>query len=85
MWGLLLDTAGSSILELSARAIAGAVVSLFILLLLANIFKRNEDVKQYIFVLVLAVVLLASTILFMTALVHIQDATLVLAKGVVST
>ena len=50
MWALLVDSAGSSILELSIRAIIGAIVALFILLLLASVFRRNEEIKQYAFV-----------------------------------
>jgi hypothetical protein len=72
MWGLLFDS-GSSILNVSIRTISGSLVAIFILLLLATVFKRHEDVRQYIFVVILAVIFLTSTLLFMTALVHLQN------------
>jgi hypothetical protein len=82
MWDLLIDSTGSSILELSARAVSGTAIMLFVLFVLAGIFKRSESVKQYIFTLILAIILIASGILFITALVHMQDGVLAFSGGV---
>jgi hypothetical protein len=85
MWDLLIDSAGTSILELSARAVIGATVALFMLFVIMGVFKRNETIKQYVFVLALTVILIASSILFITALVHMQDTVLVFNSGVINT
>lgn len=73
MWDLLLDTAGSSILELSAKAIVGSVIVVFVLLILGAVLKRNKTVRLYIFILILAIIFSASVLLFLTAIVHMQD------------
>jgi uncharacterized membrane protein len=77
MWDLLVNTAGSSILELSARAIIGSAVALFVLLILASLFKHSKVVRLYIFIMVIAIIFTASTLLFVTALAYMQD------KGVI--
>lgn len=81
MWDLLIDSAGTSIIELSARAVSGTAIMLFVLFVLAGIFKRSESVKQYIFALILTIILIASGILFITALVHMQDGVLAFSDG----
>ena len=73
MWDLLVDTAGSSILELSARAIVGSTIVIFVLLVLAAVLKRNKVARLYIFIVSAAIIFTASILLFITALEHMQD------------
>ena len=83
MWDLFVDTAGSSILELSVRAIIGGVVVTFILLVLATVFKRNKAVQLYVFILLIAIIFSASALLFLTAIVHMQDTGVISLLGIV--
>jgi hypothetical protein len=73
MGDLLVAGTNSTIVDLSSRAIFGATVTLFVLLLLNALFKKNAEVKKYLFVLTIAVILFATTVLLVTALVNIQD------------
>ncbi len=84
MWDLIIDTAGASILELSTRAVGGGAIALLFLFLLAGLFKRNADVKQYCFVLIVIIILLVSGVLFATALVNMQETILTATNGVIS-
>jgi hypothetical protein len=75
--------ANSIITDLSYRAVVGATVVLFLLLLLTVLIRHNERLKQVLFLLVVATILFASTVLFTTAIVHLQD-TATSATGVTS-
>lgn len=66
-------TANVIITNLSTRALAGTCVVLAFLLLFTALFHRNRQVKDILFMLVVAVILLTSTVLFTTAIMHIQQ------------
>jgi|GEM_PF-2959947 len=69
----LIATSTDIILELSVRAIIGASIALVLLLVIGSAFRRNDKVKQLLFLLVVGIVLCASSVLFATALVHIRQ------------
>jgi multidrug transporter EmrE-like cation transporter len=66
-------TATSSVVVLCARAIAGAVIAVFLILILNSLLKKNHEVKRILFILLVSVILITSTILFTTALDNIQN------------
>lgn len=66
-------TATSSVVMLSAKAIAGAVITVFLILILNSLFKKNHEVKRILFFLLVSVILITSIILFTTALDNIQN------------
>ena len=74
-------TSTDIILELSARAIIGASVALLFILLLGGAFKHSAKAKQILFILVIGVVLCASSVLLTTALVYMQQTTDVFYMG----
>lgn len=65
--------ANSIITDLSYRAIMSATVAIFFVLLFTILFRRNEFAKQIMFVLLVAIVITASTVLFTTAYFHLQQ------------
>jgi hypothetical protein len=72
MGDFLVAGTNSTIVEFSSRAIFGAVAALFVLFLLNSLFK-NSEVKKYLFILVIAVILLATTVLFVSALATVRE------------
>jgi len=70
-----------SVSSLSIRAVGGTIVAILFLLLIAALFKRNNELKRIIFILMVAMILFASTFLFMTALNHIQDGTSIVSMA----
>ena len=83
MQDLLIEAIGTPIIELSTRAIGGGAIALLALLLFANMFKRNEELKQYFFILILLVIFVVSGLLFITAMVNMQDIFLGMLKEVI--
>ncbi|MEI6237323.1 MAG: hypothetical protein WCP03_01845 [Candidatus Saccharibacteria bacterium] len=65
-------SATSSVIVLCTRAIIGAIVAVFLILMLNSLLKRSNDFKRILFITLVTVILLTSTILFMTALNSIQ-------------
>jgi len=63
----------TEILNLSTRAIIGASISLVLLFVITSLFRKNVQLQRLLFIIVLAVILFATTVLFTTALIHIQD------------
>lgn len=66
-------TINSGVIELSIRAIVGASLALFMLFVITALFRQNEELKKLLFLLIVAVVVFASTILIATAMLHLQD------------
>lgn len=69
----LIATSTDIILELSTRAIIGASLALVFLFIIASAFRHNEKAKQLIFLLIIGVILCASSVLLTTALFYIQQ------------
>jgi multidrug transporter EmrE-like cation transporter len=65
-------SASSSVIVLCTRAIIGAIVAVFLILMLNSLLKHSSDFKRILFIILVSVILLTSTILFMTALNNIQ-------------
>lgn len=78
----LIATSTDIILELSARAIMGASIALILLLVVGSAFRRNDKAKQLLFLLIVGIVLCASSVLLATALVHIQQGDAFFITGV---
>lgn len=74
-------TSTDIILELSARAIIGASIALLFILLLGNAFKHSKKAKQILFILVVGVVLCASSVLLTTAFVYMRQVTDIFYMG----
>lgn len=61
----------NSIENLSLRAIVGAIIAVLLLILIFNIFK-NDEIKRIAYILIVAVILLSSTVLATLAIAHMQ-------------
>ena len=65
-------TATNTVTDLGSRAVLGTIIMVLLLIMAAGLFRRSDYAKRIIFILVVSVVLLTSTLLFMTALNNIQ-------------
>lgn len=63
----------SIITDLSYKAIVSATIAIFLALLFTVVFRRNEFVRQIMFVVVAGSVIFASTVLFTTAYIHLRQ------------
>ena len=69
-------TASSAVVALCAKAIIGATIAVLLLLIIANLVKKDAGLKKLIFIVLVAVITIASTILFVTALNATQGYTI---------
>jgi hypothetical protein len=58
----------SATTTLSVRTIFGTILAICLLLIAASLFKKYKEIQEVIFVLLVGVVILASTVLLTSAL-----------------
>lgn len=68
-----LATINNIFIELSTRAVLNASLAIFVLLLLVMYFGDKKDMRQYLFLLLTAVVLFTSSVLIATAFSNLNS------------
>lgn len=61
-------TASSAVVALCAKAIIGAVLAILLLLIIVSLFKKDAGLKKVVFIVLVTIITISSTVLFVTAL-----------------
>lgn len=76
-----LEPASQIVADLSIRAVLAALVLIIFLIIFTSAVRKNQSAKVIIFITLVSIVAVVSTILCTTAYLHLQDTAMLMQQG----